>query len=413
MNVNNNNNEKQKVVTRLITAVIPAYSEIRIVKNSVLSLATQWIPKDSFRLEIIIVDDNPEMDYTYFMSDEFMKLANENVTIGIIKNEHNYGQGISRQIGIDSAHSNWVCLCDEDDMYAPNALYRFWEVLNEQYCGGEDGHPVALIAAPVYGFDKNKERELIHSKSIWVNGKLYNRQFLRDNNLTFPEGENSHHAEDYPFIESLNYAIENNKYYKRVDFDETADTFYYWIPNHRSQSRREKFYTAMLTPLTMNASLMIYNYMKGYNRYNNIETEQEEFMKYKILAFSIYAYYAYVRWLYDMAFGWKDDKRFTEDVWEFYKSVMSRFKEELLVYWGEYLPSNIYDLHYQIKNSSDIRYVESWIEPFDVWINDGLKTLEMSYKEIKKYCSSLKFDSVQHEINAKYVRAWAKRHGVE
>lgn len=403
----------EKVITRVISAVIPAYGSIDIVKNSVVSLATQWIPDDSFNLEIIIVNDNPNMDYSYFQSKEFEPIVNKNVSITIITNCENYGQGISRQIGIDNAMSNWILLCDEDDMYAPNAIYRYWEVLNEQYCGGEDGNPVALIASPVYGFAKNKQRDIINSKSIWVNGKLYNRQFLRDNNITFPNGENSRHAEDYPFIEQLNYAIENNKYFKRVDFNDEADTFYYWMPNPKSQSRSERFYTTMLTPLTMNASLMIWDYMKEYNKFHNIEKDKDEFMKDRILSMSVYAYYAYIKCLYDMANGWKDDSRFTEEVWEFYKSVLSRFKDELLPYWDEICPSHMNDAIYNAKNNSDISYIESWIEPFTEWIEKGLETLNMSYDEIKEYCSKLEFDDIKHEIHSPYVKAWRKRHEID
>lgn len=406
-------NKKHQPVTRVVSAIIPAYGDIKIVKNSVLSLASQWIPKDSFKLEILIVDDNPKMDYSYFLSDEFKMFVNDGIFINIIKNEDNYGQGMSRQIGIDNAVSNWFVLCDEDDMYAPNAIYRMWEILNEQYCGGDDGKPVAVIAAPVYGFGENKERVLIHSGSIWVNGKMFNRQFLRDNNIFFPTGGNSFHAEDFPFIEQLNYAINNNPYYKRVDFDDSADTFYYWMPNPKSQSRCEKFYTTMLTPLTMNAALLIHDYMKRYNEYHNIVTEQDEFMKDHALKISVYGYYAYVRWLFDMAQGWRNDKRFTAEEWEFYKDVMKRFKDELLVYWNEICPSDIIDMCRDIKHESDILYVESWIEPFEVWINDGLKTLDMSYNEIKKYCSGLNFDGANHETHSSYVKAWAERHNVK
>lgn len=398
------------IVTRIITAVIPAYGSIDIVKNSVTSLATQWIPDDTFDLEIIIVDDNPEMDYTYFMSLEFQMIKNRNVSIGIIKNEVNQGQGVCRQIGIDNAHSNWVLLCDEDDMYAPNAIYRFWEILNSEYCGGNDGMPVALLAAPVYGFDENRSREIINSQAIWVNGKMYNRQFLRDNNIYFVGGKNSYRAEDYLFIEKLNYAISHNKYYKRVDFTDDADTFYYWIPNRNSQSRNNEFYTAKLTPDTMCASLQVYGYYKAFNEAHHIEQEEEEFMKHKILGMACYAYYAYVKWLHDMSLGWKDDPLCVESDWELYKEVMEEFRKELSVYWREILPSDIVDLKYAMKHNSDIKYVETFLPPFEEWIENGLDTLKMSFKDIKKYCSKLKFDGADHEMNAPYVKAWVERH---
>ena len=294
---------------RLISAIIPAYGDIDIVKNSVVSLATQWIPDDSFKLEIIIVNDNPERDYSYFLSDDFLRIVNHNVNIVIISNQENYGQGISRQIGIDNASSDWVLLCDEDDMYAPNAIYRFWEILNEQHCAGEDGKPVALISAPIYAFDKNKERMIIEANSIWVNGKLYNRQFLKDNKIRFPIGKNSHRAEDYPFIRMLYYALNNNTFYKSINFDNNADTFYYWIPNEKSRTRCEPHYTALLTPFTLNSTCIIYEYQKWYNELHNIVMDKDEVMKQDILNMNVYAFQNYLAYLHDMSLGWKDDEK--------------------------------------------------------------------------------------------------------
>jgi Glycosyltransferases involved in cell wall biogenesis len=401
------------VVTKIISAVIPAYSDVSIVKNSVLSLATQWIPDDTFMLEIIIVDDNPNGEYSYFTSEPFLRIVNKNVCIKIIKNAENYGQGISRQIGIDNALSNWFVLCDEDDMYAPNAMYRFWEILNEQYCGGEDGKPVALIAAPVYGFDINKSRTLIHSHAIWVNGKLFNRQFLRDNNIFFPTGESSHRAEDYPFIESLNYAINNNPNFKRIDFDDDADTFYYWIPNRKSRSRSEQYYTALLTPFTTTSALALYQYKKWYNEYYNLtSSDKDEEMKYEILNITAYTFHSYTRWLYDMANGWKDDPKCVEKDWERLKNNLRDMRKELRIYWNEICPSDIHDIMYGIKHNSDIQFVEPFICSFNEWVTKGHKTDKMSFDEIREYCSGLKFDEAKHEINTSYVKAWVKRHNI-
>lgn len=397
---------------RVITAVIPAFGEIGIVKNSVVSLATQWIPDDEFRLEIIIVNDNPKMNYSYFLGQEFQKIVNDNIVIKIINNENNYGQGISRQIGIDNASSNWILLCDEDDMYATNAVYRFWEILNEQHYGGEDGKGVALISAPLYSFEKNKERKIINAKSIWVNGKLYNRQFLRENMIMFPTGKNSHRSEDYPFIKMLDYAIENNFNYKRVDFDDDADTFYYWIPNQNSRTRCEKFYSALLTPFTMKSSLMIFKYQKWFNEYHNIVKDKDEEMKHTILNMCVYAYFNYNHWLFCMNQGWKDDKKFLEEDWEMYKSVLKGLRDELKYYWNEIVPSDIFLMLSSVKMNSDVNFVESWLGSFETWVTKGFKTDKMSFGEIKEYCGSLSFDTAKHETNSSYSQAWKKRNKI-
>lgn len=397
---------------RIISAVIPAFSKVEIVKNSVVSLATQWIPEDTFRLEIIIVNDNPSMDYSYFTSDLFKTIVDDNVVISIINNEQNYGQGMSRQIGIDNASSDWIVLCDEDDMYAPNAIYRFWEILNEQHCSGDDGKPVALIAAPLYVFDKNKERNVIVSSSIWVNAKLYNRQFLRDNCIAFPTGKNSHRSEDYPFIKMLDYAIDNNSNYKRIDFDNDADTFYYWIPNRKSRTRSEKFYTALLTPFTMKSALAIFRYYKWFNERHNLTKDKDEEMKMKILNICVYAYFNYNHWLYMMSKGWKDDDSCLEEDFEMYKSVLKELKKELSVYWKEIVPSDIFLMLSDVKQHSDIQFVESWLGSFEEWVTKGFKTEKMSFKDIKEYCSGLRFDEAKHEMSAPYVKTWCERHNI-
>lgn len=398
---------------RVITAVIPAFSEINIVRSAVVSLTTQWIPNNEFKLEVIIVNDNPNMDYSYFLSDAFKPMVGENVEIVLINNKGNYGQGTSRQIGIDNATSNWVLLCDDDDMYAPNAVYRFWEILNEQHCSGDDGKSVALIAAPLYSFDKNKERKIIEAQNIWPNAKLYNRQFLRENEIRFPDGKNSHRSEDYPFVKKLIYAISNSGCYKVISFDDTADTFYYWMPNRKSRSRSERFYNALLTPFTTYSTCMIYDYYKWYNKRFGIEKDKDEFMKKEILNMNVYAYFNYLSWMFQMSQGWKDDEKFLEEDWELYKSSLKKLKQELKVYWGEIIPSDIFSMQTKVKENSDIIFVESWIGSFESWIEKGYKTDKMSFKDIKEYCSTLKFDENKHEIGSTYVKAWCKRNNVK
>jgi hypothetical protein len=160
----------------------------------------------------------------------------------------------------------------------------------------------------------------------------------------------------------------------------------------------------------MSASLQVYDYFKAFNESHNLIKEQDEFMKQKILGLTCYAYYAYVKWLHDMALGWKDDPLCVEEDWELYKKVMRTFREEIQPYWGEITPSDIVDTKYSMKHSSDIQYVETFIPSYEEWIENGLDTLNMSFKEIKKYCSKLKFDAADHEINTPYVKAWVERH---
>lgn len=396
-------------ITTKISAIIPAYSDIKIVNNSVMGLATQWIPDETFELEIIIVNDNPEMphQYDWYLSNEFKKILKSHIQIRIIENKKNVGQGMSRNIGIKAAKSDWFVLCDEDDIYAPNAIYRFWEILEKEYMNGDEKLPICLIAAPLYGFDRNEYRQLIPSNSIWVNSKLYNRQFLERHDIWFPEGDNSHRSEDYPFIRCLDYAIAHDNTFKRIDFTDDVDTFYWWIPNYNSRSRCDEHYGSLLSGYTMRSSNIIFEFFDKFNKKNGIDAEEDEYMKHEILNMTAYGFYNYLWFIRDLACGWDDCK---EDYWSVLVSAVNDLREKLLLYWDEIVPSDIIDMLYNIKNNSDVRFVESWIGSFENFVEKGHATLDMSFNKIKQYAASLEFDEANHEINAPYVKAWITRH---
>lgn len=399
-----------------ITAVIPAFSDIKIVNNSVVSLATQWIPDDTFELEIIIVNDNPELpdQYEWYLSDEFKRIIKPHIELKIIKHESNLGQGVARNTGIRNAKNNWIILCDEDDMYAPNAVYRFWEILKKEHNSGEDKKPVSIICAPIYSFDENYQSNIIDPGSIWVNAKLYNREFLNKYGIEFPTDENSHRAEDYPFSRMVDYASKHDLDYKRIDLNKDTDTMYYWYPNRNSRSRKDKHYGALLSGFTMRSSNRIFDFIKDFiNKYISKEDEffrEDESLKQEILNMNIYAFYNFLFFIKELSEGWEDCE---ERYWYILRDSVSELRDKLLIYWDELVPSDIADMQYMIKHNSDCIVIESWIGTFESFIVNKHKLLTMSYEEILDYSKTLKFDEVNHELNAPYVLAWKKRRDAE
>lgn len=392
-----------------LSVIIPVFSDVSIVNNSVISLATQWIPDDTFNLEIIIVIDNmttPEQ-YQYYLSDEFKKILKPNIEIKLIKNESNVGQGESRNRGIKVASSNWVALCDEDDIYAPNAFYRFWEILCNEHEEGEDKRPVALIAAPIYGFDKNFHRQLIPSTSIWVNSKLYNREFLEKYDIKFPDGINSHRSEDYPFIRCLDFAINHAPEYKRINLCDDVDTFYWWIPNYNSRSRCDKHYGSLLSGYTMLSSGRIFKYFEDFVNKNNLQIEEDEFLKHEILNMTFYSWQNYLYFLKDLSGDWDDCK---QEYWDAVKSGLKYLRDRLIPYYNEIVPSDIIEVQYNTKHFSDCRFIESWRGRFEDFVEHGDVLLNKDFNEVRDYCKTLEFDGVNHEIHAPYVKAWEMRH---
>ena len=396
-------------VTNKISAVIPAYSDISIVNNSVIGLCTQWIPDDTFQLEVIIVNDNPTKkgQYDFYKSEEFCKIIKPNIFVEIIENTKNVGQGMSRNIGIKKASSDWIVLCDEDDTYAPNAIYRFWEILEKEYEAGEEKLPISVIAAPLYGFDKEEYRQLIPGNSIWVNSKLYNRKFLEKHGIWFPDGDNSHRSEDYPFIRCLDYAVAHDDSFKRIDFTDDVDTFYWWIPNYNSRSRCDEHYGSLLSGYTMRSSNLIFEFFDRFNKENGLEIQEDEFMKHEILNMTAYSFYNYLWFIRDLATGWENCK---PEYWNVLVDAVNDLRNKLLLYWDEICPSDIVDMQYQVKHMSDARFVESWIGSFENWVLNGHETLDMDFEEIKKYADTLEFDGANHEVHSSYVQAWLRRH---
>ena len=398
-----------------ITAVIPAYSDISIVNNSILSLCTQWIPDNTFQLEIIIVNDNPDKgnQYDFYLSETFKKIIKPNIEIRIITNLVNSGQGVSRNVGIDNAKYNWIVLCDEDDVYTINAIYRIWEVLKKEHNSGEDNKPVSIIACPIYSFDENHYEHIINSQSIWVNAKLYNKQFLNKYNIRFPEGDNSHKAEDYPFSKMVEYAAKHDSSYKRIDFKEDEQTFYLWYPNHQSRSRCDKYYGSKLAAYTMQASVKIYDFMKNFNeKYlsEDKKAEEDEILKHEILNMNIYAFYNFLWFMKDLSEGWEGC---TVHDWDTLRHALTTLRNKLLYYWREIVPSDVSDMLYRVKHHSDVRFIESWIGSFEDYINKTSDLLMLSFDKLKEYCKNLQFDNCNHEIHTSYVKAWNLRHFVD
>lgn len=399
-----------------ITAIIPAYSDTSIVNNSVLSLCTQWIPDNTLKLEIIVVNDNPDRgnQYNWYLTEEFRKIIKPNIEIRIITHSENSGQGVARNTGINNAKYNWIVLCDEDDMYAPNAIYRMWEILQKEHNSGNDKKPVSIICAPIYSFDKNFYSHIIDPWSIWVNAKLYNKEFLDKYNLRFPIDENSHRAEDYPFSRMVDYASRHDRNFKRIDLNKDSETFYYWYPNNNSRSRKDVHYGALLSGYTMRSSSRIFDFIKNFNslyiKEDNEYWKEDESLKQEILNMNIYAFYNLLFFVKELSTGWKDCK---EEYWNILRDSVSELRDKLLIYWDEIVPSDIADMQYKVKHHSDCRCIESWIGSFESFIAHKHWLLTYSFKEVLEYSKTLKFDEANHEIHTPYVKAWERRRKTE
>ncbi|HAN29488.1 MAG TPA: hypothetical protein DCP75_17540 [Haliea salexigens] len=95
-----------------IAVVIPAYNSAQYLGETLASIARQTqVPN-----EVIVVNDG-STDNTRQIAES----AGHPVNCVSINNG---GQGRARRIGIEQANSDWIALCDSDDLWEPNHIER-------------------------------------------------------------------------------------------------------------------------------------------------------------------------------------------------------------------------------------------------------------------------------------------------
>lgn len=426
-------------------AVISAmYGPLTITNRMVFSVLSQFISeKNPYKIELILVDDYIEKrgkdnksPYDIYVSDSFKKFYDtDKITIKLIKNDEHKYQGESREIGYMSAESDWFVMIDCDDMLAPNSLDRYVFALNDFY-NHEMEKPtnerkqLAFVYGMTYGFDTYGYTQFIEGHSIWIQGRCYNRRFIKEHDIHFGKGLASRQGEDYPFMRMLDYALNHNSQYLLLDLrreDEPMMPTCYWFPNENSLSRKDPHYSQHLAGWTMNSSNMILDYFEYVNDRFDVVNEEDEIMKHEVLQMNVYAFYNLLDFLHEVSVT--DYEPLKED-WTVLRDNVARLRSRLKErYWDEIVYSDIEDTLYQTHHGSDCHFIESWIGNFYDYINNdvivtvqqGEKTkkkdvgkkfnmFDMSYDEMILYSKSLKFDEARHEVHMPQVVAWEERH---
>lgn len=175
----------------LITFIIPAYNCENYLEECVLSILNQKIEN----IEILIIDDG-SVDNTYELS---IKLREKYPLIVKTFTKTNGGAASARNYGLKESQGKYVVFVDSDDFLFGN---DFEKSINDMKEYGAD-----LLFSDISLFiDGNIQRNEFCSKSILVNknvleyvsnlskfpgsscAKIYLRQFIIKNNLSFTEG---------------------------------------------------------------------------------------------------------------------------------------------------------------------------------------------------------------------------------
>ena len=105
----------------LVTVIIPAYNHEKYVQETINSIIAQTYQN----IELVIIDDG-SVDDSYSL---LKKYVDKYSWVKLISLE-NSGQGVARNVGIDSAVGKYVMFLDMDDSYFNNAFEKLYEVMH-------------------------------------------------------------------------------------------------------------------------------------------------------------------------------------------------------------------------------------------------------------------------------------------
>ena len=209
---------------RLVSIVIPSYQAQSTLRTT---LACIQIQSYLDKIEVVIVNDSPKTEnIDYFEEYKKIALSYPELRIKIIDTKVNNGPGIARQKGLQSIFDTpekertpFVTFIDADDVFAePYSIEKLVEgILNTKDCIECQGSFVQVNT--IHG-----KKSFIKNDNIgnpWVFGRLYNVEFLRQNDLGF---SSLHSMEDGELQWKIRMTIEGSKFV----INKLPDIVYIW-----------------------------------------------------------------------------------------------------------------------------------------------------------------------------------------
>lgn len=411
-----------------ISIIIPSFSDVKTNSNSVMSCMKQQLGKldeKHPKVEVIIMNDDIDHPdkYDVYNSEEMKKFYDsENITIRVVDNkkymtdEWKLYQGGSRIFGtIKEATYDYCIWLDDDDMLTPNAVRSYWDILQEE--SQKEGElPIACIGAIFRSFDSNHYQKDIGKDgfSIWVQGRLWSKQFCIEHNLTdetiYRNKINRRQGEDYLFVQMFDYCCEHEEdRWRRIMTKDFICGF--WVPNYNSLSRRDPFYGQHLSGSTMSSSNRIYEFMMDYNNEHGFDCEEDEKMKHKILNMTIYSWFNLYDFIWTIGLSKRKEKQYKplEEDWYLLRDNVKSLRDKLLIYWPEIQDNDVIYMLEAVMHRSDCRIHNLWEGTFFDYMNNGCRWFDYDYKTMMKEVGKLGFDALNCSKSPK-VEAWKKRH---
>lgn len=163
-------------MNNIVSFVIPSYKETEKDAFPLLSSIANQLGIDKQSMEVVIVRDGVEpLDLSQF------DILNLNIRQVIM--EQNLGPGVARQTGLNIATGKYIMFCDADDVLHSVGIIgamvqemeiKNWDILKTSWLE-ECLDPITNQLVYI-----NHEME-----NTWMHGKMFRREFLQKNNISF------------------------------------------------------------------------------------------------------------------------------------------------------------------------------------------------------------------------------------
>lgn len=188
--------------------IMPAYNVAEYIENSILSVLNQT----SKNYELIIVEDcSTDHGKTLEKINQFKE------NIHFIQNAHNLGLGGARNEGIKVAQGEYLLFLDSDDILYDNTILSKLDTLISDETPDIVYLGFNMVGSRNFVFlpnEQNCAREYKLAEDKYTNAwsKCWNRQFILNNSIFFPQNVI---YEDVPFVF---HAISKANSYKIANF---------------------------------------------------------------------------------------------------------------------------------------------------------------------------------------------------
>lgn len=371
-----------------IDLIIPCYGKSELINRGLASIATQW--KREFIHVTLVNDCSPNTDCNY---QDLVDRYKDQIDIRVITMPKNSGQGLTRQFGIDNTTHDWFMFMDEDDqlgsglavsLFVGAAEGFMYKMKDNVYELDDDGNfildtdkpKLALVSGSLFEFDDYHTHIIESYNQVWLNSKLYRREFIDKHNIRFNEAQ-SRHAEDYLFTSCFFYCLDHDKDYCSIMLDNDG-LYYLWYPNAESQSRVDPDYGFMLAGYTMNGSENILKFIKECKTVEWDEEAEKDYEN-KILNMTVYSYFTFQAFIAHV--------KETEYVpkleldWYILRDSCKWLRDKTKEHFDKYTYMQTITELVHVKEHSDVQYTEPWYK-FEDYITGDVEEFAWDFDKL-------------------------------